>query len=672
MNEEYVRAPHRRAGPAVERSPNAALLIDFDNVTMGIRSNLGLELRKLLESDMIRGKVAVQRAYADWRRYPQYIVPLSESSIDLIFAPAYGSSKKNATDIRLAIDALELVFIRPEIGTFILLSGDSDFSSLVLKLKEYGKYVIGVGMRASSSDILVQNCDEYYSYNSLSGLTSASDLKSERLDPWELAQRSLARMVERGDVMRSDRLKQVMLELDPSFDEKAAGFSKFNRFLAEAAQREILQLRKCENGQYEVIPATAESGSGERVGAPKPSGSGGSARSSRRRSSPSPGEQGGGGVASGPAGRAAAGAKAAASPQPTSGTVADLKRAYDLLLNVVVDLARDRASVRDSEVKREILVREPRFDQMALGFSKFSRFLQQASDEGVVDLIQGEDGNFYLAPVPRQAVAEREELRSKEDAGRRDSGRRRGRSSRAAEREAARTEAGRRPPRAEQRPEATPEVPESTGKAAGQPQAVAGERDQRASRRGLGRYRRKPRGGETKEAAPADASAEGAGSDRVAENAEAGQETAPRAESRESPRGVAAHSRSRGLGRFRRGGRRGRPSSSVAETQGRAAPEGRPEAGSSRPDRVASGGAPAGAPGGPATAGTGPAEDIVAHMVRHYEGVGKRTAERLVEEFGDRVWDVIDREPERLAQLLSQRRARAVLEARRAELGSRR
>ena len=161
----------------------AALLIDFDNVTMGIRSNLGQELRRLLDSDIIRGKVAVQRAYADWRRYPQYIVPLSEASIDLIFAPAYGSSKKNATDIRMAIDGLELVFTRPEIGTFILLTGDSDFSSLVLKLKEYGKYVIGVGLQESASDILVQNCDEYYSYNQVSGLVSAGEVPAEKHDP---------------------------------------------------------------------------------------------------------------------------------------------------------------------------------------------------------------------------------------------------------------------------------------------------------------------------------------------------------------------------------------------------------------------------------------------------------------------------------------------------------
>src|SRR5688572_1272282 len=113
-------------------APNAAMLIDFDNVTMGIRSDLELGLKNLLASDVIKGKVSVRRAYADWRRYPQYIVPLTESSIDLIFAPAYGSARKNATDIRLAIDALELVFTRPEIGTFVLLSGDSDFSSMVI------------------------------------------------------------------------------------------------------------------------------------------------------------------------------------------------------------------------------------------------------------------------------------------------------------------------------------------------------------------------------------------------------------------------------------------------------------------------------------------------------------------------------------------------------------
>ena len=250
---------------AFQHAPNAALLIDFDNVTMGIRSDLAAELRQLLASEIIRGKVAVQRAYADWRRYPQYVVPLAESSIDMIMAPAYGSSKKNATDIRLAVDAIELVFTRPEIGTFILLSGDSDFASLVTKLKEYGKYVIGVGIRESSSDLLVMNCDEYYSYNALAGLVKSAEEEVVRKDPWELVTQAITRMVEHDDVMRSDRLKQVMQDIDPSFAEKDLGFPKFSRFCQEAAARGLITVTRLENGQFAVGPA------GEAPPAPAPS-----------------------------------------------------------------------------------------------------------------------------------------------------------------------------------------------------------------------------------------------------------------------------------------------------------------------------------------------------------------------------------------------------------------
>ena len=240
--------------PTYQHAPNAALLIDFDNVTMGIRSDLAAELRSLLSSEIIKGKVAVQRAYADWRRYPQYIVPLAESSIDMIMAPAYGTSKKNATDIRLSVDAMELVFTRSEIGTYILLSGDSDFASLVTKLKEYGKYVIGVGIRESSSDLLVMNCDEYYSYNALAGLVKAGDEEVVKWDPWELVTDAINRMVKNGDVMRSDRLKQVMQDIDPTFDEKNLGMSKFSKFCLEAASQGLLKVTKLENGQLEVGP----------------------------------------------------------------------------------------------------------------------------------------------------------------------------------------------------------------------------------------------------------------------------------------------------------------------------------------------------------------------------------------------------------------------------------
>ena len=192
----------------------------------------------------------------------------------MIMAPAYGSSKKNATDIRLAIDALELVFTRPEIGTYILLSGDSDFSTLVIKLKEYGKYVIGVGIRESSSDLLVMNCDEYYSYNALAGLCVRRRDEASggvRRDPWELVTEAIARMVRNGDVMRADRLKQVMQDIDSTFDEKNLGMSKFSRFVQEAAQRGLISvLEDRQRAARKVGPVQPAQGAAESVPAQAP------------------------------------------------------------------------------------------------------------------------------------------------------------------------------------------------------------------------------------------------------------------------------------------------------------------------------------------------------------------------------------------------------------------
>lgn len=406
MNMPYTRAPHRGDAVGFASSggaPNAALLIDFDNVTMGMRSDLSRDLRKLLESDVIRGKVTVQRAYADWRRYPQYIVPLSENSIDLIFAPAYGSSKKNATDIRMAIDAVELVFTRPEIGTFILLTGDSDFSSCVLKLKEYGKYVIGVGIQESSSDILVQNCDEYYSYTTLTGLTKTTGGDQTLSDPWVLVSQAIRKMVERDDVMRSDRLKQVMIELDANFDEGKFGFSKFSRFITEAASRDLLVIRKLENGQYEVSPGSATPSTS---GAASGSTSGrrerdeGRSRRSRRdrdgrsRRSSDAAEA----PSTAPADDAEAGEMPEAPEAPAGASGEGLQAAYALLIRAVEAL-RDagRVPARDSDVKRRLLELSAGFDEAELGFSKFSRFLGQAHDDGVIELTRQEGGNYTVA-----------------------------------------------------------------------------------------------------------------------------------------------------------------------------------------------------------------------------------------------------------------------------------
>ena len=465
MNSRHSRTPTRSASALIHRgpqamsaapqyaapihAPNAALLIDFDNVTMGIRSDLGKELRSLLSSEIIKGKVAVQRAYADWRRYPQYIVPLTEASIDLIYAPAYGSSKKNATDIRLAIDALELVFVRPEIGTFILLSGDSDFSSLVIKLKEYGKYVIGVGIRESSSDLLVMNCDEYYSYNALAGLVKASDEEAavRKYDPWELVTEAVQRMKRNNDVMRSDRLKQVMQEIDNTFDEKNLGISKFSRFCQEAAQRGLLSVTKLDNGQLEVdYPGTvtaeatvraapqaaAVAAPGETGETPAPSSE---ERGGRR------GRRGRGGRGRDREDREPRGEReprptpiatdaqppvedeATPTPAPivephavdvSSGSTGERltrQEAFDLLRRTVADLVPGDESVRASDVRaraRQLLGR----DSESLSDRMFVRILKDAHDEGIIDLRRR--GNDFEVARAAEGVPVAEQLAKSE------------------------------------------------------------------------------------------------------------------------------------------------------------------------------------------------------------------------------------------------------------------
>ena len=647
MNDAFTRAPHRRTPVVEHATPHAALMIDFDNVTMGIRSNLGQELRNLLDSDIIRGKVSVQRAYADWRRYPQYIVPLSEASIDLIFAPAYGSSKKNATDIRLAIDALEIVFTRPEIGTFILLSGDSDFSSLVLKLKEYGKYVIGVGMQESSSDLLVQNCDEYYSYNRLSGLTAASESTTETFDPWVLAARTIQRMVERGDVMRSDRFKQVMLEFDPSFSEKSLGFSKFNRFLAEAASRGIVDLHKAANGQYEVAAgshaeklshgqaAAASPGSGagsspSRSGRSRPrSDSGSRTRSDSRPRSASGSDSGsrsrstsrrrsdGGGRSSDSSNRR----EAAPSDQPSPEVDEDrLRTAYDLLRDVVHDLSDVGQPVRDSEIKRQMLKRDEKFDEGALGFRKFSRFLRQAHDEEIINLETGPEGNYLVSPL-NGASSERP----------------------AGGRKAEPRRETRRPPepRAEPEVKAEPEPPADAESRAGpnadaDTQGAAGTRAESAeprAARGLGRFRRGSRGRSTPApSAKSDAPTIPGPVDAPASSGTASAAAPPIADAARSVTGR----------------------------------------GSSRePARPVKTEASAPTPASDSGDVSGDFKSEIEEMSRAYPGVGRRTAERLYAEFGADLLNIIDNQPNRITAILPEHRARAVIEGRAAQRASR-
>ena len=761
MNEHYTRAPHRASAGTSRHS--AALLIDFDNVTMGVRSNLGQELRNFLDSDIIRGKVAVQRAYADWRRYPQYIVPLSEASVDLIFAPAYGSSKKNATDIRLAIDALELVFTRPEIETFILLSGDSDFSSLVLKLKEYGKYVIGVGLQESTSDILVQNCDEYYSYNRLSGLKSADEIQTEKHDPWELTTRAVTRMAERGDVMRSDRLKQVMLEMDPSFDERTAGFSRFNRFLGEAAQREGIVLRKRENGQYEVAPPAGASNAVPSSGREtKAAGDGERASRGRGRR----GRRGGSGRGRGRSAEAKSAPKPTSEPkrEPARAAAAgdELRGAYEALARAVEDLSPGGDPVRDSMAKRKLLERDASFDERSYGFSKFSLFLRAAHEAGVIRMARHDDGNHYLTPAPdgrgagdkgpakkgpakkgpaekgsaEKASAEKQRT-EKEAAGgrgrspfsaaaavarktlglgrrRRGAGARPAGSSQPADDSAVagKAQAGGRAPTESSRE--TPHTPRSRPKAEAQrPKAEQSRRSPKSERSQPKPEARRPKSERSRprpesQRSKPESQRPKPESRRPKPEAERSKDEPRRTQPEAKAQPAAKQDRAdasaapkspaprRTLGRYRSGsrGRAAKPQTSGTASGPRigpiaddAPPSGgaakKTSPGSSKPTAKAGSerAKAAGRDRSQRASGSGgrrkrtsapakPAGGAVGHMVRNYAGVGKRTAEVLVERFGDGVFDVIDSDPDRLTEVLSAGRAKIVRKARRAELES--
>jgi uncharacterized protein (TIGR00288 family) len=713
----FITAPHRGRSDAplgTGGAHNAALLIDFDNVTMGIRSDLTRQLKELLNSDIIKGKVAVQRAYADWRRYAQYIVPLSEASVDLIFAPAYGSSKKNATDIRLAIDALELVFTRPEIGTYILLSGDSDFSSLVLKLKEYGKYVIGVGLRESASDLLVQNCDEYYSYSSLTGLTRAGDEDSvARVDAWELAERAVNQMAADEDVMRSDRLKQVMLELDPSFDEGALGFTKFNKFLIEAAGRNRLAVRKLENGQYEVQPyevGEAElrderpRGRGRRERRDEPRGREQRAApaAAAGREAPRPRPEEGARPATPSAVKARPSrqeGRPAPAPAPRERRGEDIEHGYQLLRRAVESLVeRPGEAARDSDIKRKMLELEEGWDEGALGFTKFSRFLRQAHDAEVIDLSRDPEG-FYEARLrgagrgEAPARSERERERGRD----RDRDRDRDRRPRERAREAPTTDtqatepapetaaaapapsgrgreprpeggatqatepaAPRRPATAEVTDEAAPapepEAPrEETAPAA--PAAPAARQAARAT--GFGRRGRRGAGA----AGPPPllpgqvvGGPDGAPAGKAAEPGTGGEDVAVERASASEPERA---ERPEGAGREQPPAEPAR--APVLESEAAAVAEGdeRPDEAREPAVREAPGASPvdAEALGLPTERGA-----VIRYLSNSYQGVGQKTAEALIEAFGaDGVFQGLNDQPERVREILGAGRRTEVL-----------
>jgi len=240
-----------------------AVLIDFENLALGFTEGrkTAFEIHRVLDRLLDKGKVVVKVAYADWSRFRKYETDLHEAGIELIEIPKRAMTGKNSADIRLVVDAMDLSYSKEHIDTFVIVSGDSDFSPLVSKLKENGKSVIGLGMRDSTSRLLADNCDEFLYYEDLgeesrplaSG-TGSSKIPKEKQEAYSLlldAIRALQR--ENYDLLLSSRIKETMRRKHPSFSESSYGYRSFSELLEEAEEGGFLELQVDErSGTYVV------------------------------------------------------------------------------------------------------------------------------------------------------------------------------------------------------------------------------------------------------------------------------------------------------------------------------------------------------------------------------------------------------------------------------------
>jgi uncharacterized protein (TIGR00288 family) len=239
-----------------------AVFIDFENLALGFKGKRDrrFEIQKVLERLVEKGKLIVKKAYADWADYAEYKKPLHEAAIELIEIPKRAMTGKNSADIRLCVDAIDLCYSKEHIDTFVIVSGDSDFSPLVSKLKENGKRVIGLGMKESSSNLLVDNCDEFIYYEDLErplGIPPKieQDLPDKKKEAFQLLVDSVVALVrENKEVLWSSMVKETMKRKKPSFNESYHGYRTFSDLLEDAEKEGIIQLRTdTRSGTYVII-----------------------------------------------------------------------------------------------------------------------------------------------------------------------------------------------------------------------------------------------------------------------------------------------------------------------------------------------------------------------------------------------------------------------------------
>jgi uncharacterized protein (TIGR00288 family) len=255
---------------------NMAVFCDFENIALGVRDAkyARFDIGNVLERLLLKGSIVVKKAYCDWERYKEFKDTMHEAAFEMIEIPHVRQSGKNSADIRMVVDALDLCYTKAHVDTFVIVSGDSDFSPLVSKLRENAKVVIGVGVKNSSSDLLVANCDEFIFYDDLvrkeesqkKGKRKArkTATKSKKASPEEDRRQEAMDLVlttvealfeERGDEEKvwGSMVKQTLKRRKPGFSESYYGFRSFNSLLEEAGKRKLLELERDErSGGYIV------------------------------------------------------------------------------------------------------------------------------------------------------------------------------------------------------------------------------------------------------------------------------------------------------------------------------------------------------------------------------------------------------------------------------------
>jgi uncharacterized protein (TIGR00288 family) len=273
---------------AAADTTNLALFCDFENIALGVRDAryAQFDINRVLERLLLKGSIVVKKAYCDWERYKEFKAGMHQAGFELIEIPHVKQSGKNSADIRMVVDALDLCYTKPHVETFVIISGDSDFSPLVSKLRENNKGVIGVGVKNSSSDLLIANCDEFIYYDDLvreqktrrptrrkpqpetpqaAGAVIESRDKDKEEDrqqeAFELVLATIDALVaERGEEEKiwGSMVKQALKRRRPGFNESYYGFRSFNRLLEEAAARRLLSLERDEKSGGYLVHSTPE------------------------------------------------------------------------------------------------------------------------------------------------------------------------------------------------------------------------------------------------------------------------------------------------------------------------------------------------------------------------------------------------------------------------------